>query len=183
MIIETPLLPLLDLQYFDDVTGWQSVLADVTRMGITRGGSPGGVSIKTDVGILSATFYGAHDPLEGGKLVAGVKFRAVVRPMTGETEPEPIFTGKLLDVLATYPLNKDTGEIQTFVEVTAVDAVQGHTQTNRKGVSGSTISTETGSPIWHNQTTYEERIAALAPSSLTEVVVPQSRPWRVTYAL
>lgn len=192
MITETPLLDRLDLQYWNGTT-WVSVIGTCTGVKAVRGGNTDGVGIKTDVGLLTFVFFNDQDPLIGSPLTPGKGMRVWVRPTAEEIAYQAsdgvpatgfaLFTGFVLDVASSYPLNKATNTERTFVTVTAVDAVSLHTQTKRAFVEGRGTTAPAGSNlIWRPQTTWEERIAKLAPSAQAPVVVPEVRTWRVVYA-
>ncbi len=85
---------------------------------------------------------------------------------------DEIFTGTIVDIAAAYPLDKETGETRSVVQVTVSDAVRVHATTPRYGVTLSTPFFET----------FEDRIARLALSSQTPVEVPVNDAPREVYA-
>ena len=88
-------------------------------------------------------------------------------------ERQPIFTGRIAHLNSRYPLNKQTGQSRTYVEVTVADAVQIHGSTMRYGVDLGVDTDET----------FEERIDRLAASANAPVEVPEVGGPIVRYAL
>lgn len=158
MIKETPLFGKVDVQVMDAASQWQSVTPETTGLYIRRGGVRDGLSVKTDVGLCSFTLHNAQDPMNGGTLKPG----QAVRVMSGDTSPEPIFTGRIAHLNSVYPINKGTGESRSSVQVTVADAVQIHATTPRYGVT-------LPSPYYE---TFEARISRLEVSSNAPVEVP-----------
>lgn len=125
-----------------------------TNVSIKRGGARMGIGVKTDVGICTFTLHNDEDPLDGGTLDIG---QTVVVAASGT----PIFTGRIVDITAAYPLVKATGEERTTVQVTVADAVSIHGSTMRYGVQ-----------IAEGFETFESRINRLASSALAPIEPP-----------
>lgn len=83
----------------------------------------------------------------------------------------PIFTGRVVDVKSTYPLNKATGKERTSVTVTVADAVNIHGGTMRYGVQ-----------IAEGFETFESRINRLASSALAPIEPPVQGAPKVVYS-
>lgn len=84
----------------------------------------------------------------------------------------PIFTGRIAFLNSSYPLDKNTGTSRAVVQVTAADAVQIHTSTQRYGVDMGVDTDET----------FEERIGRLAASSQAPIEAPAIGAPREVYA-
>lgn len=85
--------------------------------------------------------------------------------------PVPLFTGRVVDVKSTYPLNKATGKERTSVVVTVADAVNVHGGTMRYGVQ-----------IAEGFETFESRINRLASSALAPIQPPVQGAPREVYS-
>lgn len=131
---------------------------DVTGLTIQRGGARSGLGIKTDVGLMSFNLRNAEDPMNGGSFVPG----QVIRAKAGSGTLAPIFTGRIVDVSSTYPLNKANGVKSTSVTITVADAVYIHNSTPRSGAL-------VGPPYYE---TFEARINRLKASAEAPIDVP-----------
>ncbi|MBZ4485986.1 hypothetical protein LQ938_09585 [Microbacterium sp. cx-55] len=176
MIREVPVHTLLDVQYFSDVTGWTSVLANATGVQIQRGGNVNGVKIKTDVGTAVISLFNDQDPLDDADLTTGVPVRVVMR-----SDGTPMFTGKVLDVVSDAVLDKATGKELTYVTVTAVDAI--HPLVNTRVEGTPMFYYEPGSNEAKRVQTLEERLARLATVSPVPIALPQAFEWETVYEL
>lgn len=76
MILESPVLPLLNLETFDSGV-WSPWLADANSLQMVRGGKRNGPTQTTDVGTLSCTLINTADPLAGGALAPGQPIRVM----------------------------------------------------------------------------------------------------------
>lgn len=99
-------------------------------------------------------------------------------PAWSEHVPEavidaPIYTGRVVDIDTSYPLNKQTGERRTYTTVTVADSVRVHTTTPRYGVTVPTPGYET----------FEARIVRLSGSAQAPVVAPTVGGPKEVYAL
>lgn len=88
-------------------------------------------------------------------------------------QPSPIFTGKVSNVDASYPLNKANGKKRTSVTVEVSDAVKQHVTTPRYGVL-------IGAPFFES---FEQRITRLAGSANAPIEPPPVGTPKVVYAL
>lgn len=145
--------------------GYQSLTEHATALTIRRGGSRSGLGIKTDVGLMNFRLFNDQDPLDGGTLRPGQSLRAMV-------DGSPIFTGRIAEMDAVYPLNKNTGEQRAFTSVTVADAVKVHATTPRYGAM-------IGAPFYE---TFEARIARLATSALAPIDAPAPGAPREVYS-
>jgi hypothetical protein len=176
MIFEEPLFPFVNLQYWDSSAGWVTFLPHVTKIAIHRGGDQDGLTIKTDRGTAAITLVNEEDPLEDGILTTGTRIRVVMR-----SDNTPIFTGSVLDVAASYPMDKATGETKAIVTVFAVDAVYAMTNTRLQGAPFY-VKNEAGNPTRVAQT-LEERVSRLASKSPVPIALPEVFNWQTVYEL
>lgn len=145
---------------------WTSWTGRALRVNIVRGGVRTGLGIKTDVGFLTFTLRNRQDPMAGGTFAHGQRIRLVASGV-------PVFTGNIIDVSASYPLDKSDGSITPLVTVTAADAVKTHVGTMRYGVR----------LVGNGNETFESRIARLAETSRTPIVPPSQGAPQEVYAL
>lgn len=86
----------------------------------------------------------------------------------------PVFTGRINDLATTYQLNKNTGEMTTFVNISATDAVSAHANTTRYGaVSAGGVGYET----------WASRVIRLATSSTATITPPADDSPIVRYGI
>lgn len=83
----------------------------------------------------------------------------------------PVFTGRVVDVKSTYPLNKATNKERTSVVVTVADAVNIHGSTMRYGIQ-----------IAEGFETFESRINRLASTALAPIEAPAQGAPREVYS-
>ncbi|AVR56163.1 minor tail protein [Microbacterium phage Naby] len=164
-ITERPLFGHVEIQ-----RGADEFLADALSVSIRRGGARTGLGIKTDVGICTFDLLDAENPMAGGTFAPGQEIRVVSRDRAGELVE--LFTGRVVDVAAAYPMNKSTGKLRTVTRITAADAVKVHGETPRYGVT-----------IAAGFETFEARISRLAGSALAPVTAPVEGAPREVYAL
>ncbi|UVK63284.1 minor tail protein [Microbacterium phage Upsilon] len=144
-------------------------IAHATNVTIRRGGARTGLGLKTDVGLMTFQLLNAEDPMQGGTFQPGQDLRAVSRDLNGQLRE--LFTGRVVDVAAGYPLNKATGRQRVVTTVTVADAVKTHGETPRYGVAIPT-----------GFETFEARISRLAGSALAPIEAPTEGAPREVYA-
>ncbi|QDF18040.1 minor tail protein [Microbacterium phage Belthelas] len=144
-------------------------LAHATNLTIRRGGSRTGLGLKTDVGLATFQLLNAEDPMRGGTFQPGQEVRAVSRNLAGQLVE--LFSGRVVDVASSYPLNKSNGRQRAVTTVTVADAVKTHGETPRYGVSIPT-----------GFETFEARISRLAGSALAPIEAPAQGAPREVYA-
>lgn len=164
MINEKPLFGRVEIEV-ESPTGYRSLTSHATGLTIRRGGSRSGLGVKTDVGLMNLRLFNDEDPLDGGTLRPGQVLRAIV-------DGRPIFTGRVAEMDAVYPLNKNTGAQRTFTSVTVADSVKVHATTPRYGAL-------IGAPFYE---TFEGRIARLASSALAPIDAPAPGAPREVYS-
>lgn len=145
-------------------------IAHATNLTIRRGGARTALGVTTDVGIMSFLLQNAEDPLQGGTFAPGQKIVVLSRDRAGKMAE--LYTGRVLDVGAAYPMNKGTGKLRALTRVTVVDAVKVHATTPRYGVAIPT-----------GFETFEARIQRLAGSATDPIEPPVEGAPREVYAL
>lgn len=170
-VIERPLFGHVEIMRYDDETmQGTTFIRHALQVGIRRGGARTGVGVKTDVGILTFDLLDAEDPLQGGTFVPGQTVMVVSRDRAGYLSA--LFTGRVADVGAAYPINKGSGRLRSVTRVTVADAVKVHGETPRYGAS-----------VAAGFETFEARIQRLATSALAPVEAPVEGAPREVYAL
>lgn len=140
---------------------WTEILADGNELNISRGGNTGVLGLDSvNAGIMEMTLYNALDPAVVSTLSPKMKIQ-VYSTQFATPDAGSIYVGQIVDINSFYRLNDVTKQVDTYVTITAVDAVQGHSNVIVNGVT-----TAAGYHRW------EERISVLAPSALTTVNVP-----------
>jgi hypothetical protein len=140
---------------------WTEILADGNEMQIQRGGSVGVLGIgSVNAGILELVLYNALDPAIVSTLSPKMKIQ-VYSTEFATPDLGSIYVGNITDISSKYFKNKKTNDLDVYVTLTAVDAVQSHANVTVAGVT-----TTAGFHRW------EERISTLAPYALTTVTVP-----------
>lgn len=170
MILEQPVINLIDLETQDPITfDWVPWLGSASVASVQRGGSRSGSNTTVDVGTLIVTLVNTGDPLTDERLRPNLLVRLISVP-----GGEPIFTGRIVDLDTLYRLNKITGELDTFVTLSAVDAVTAHVNTIRYGaVTPGGVGFES----------WAQRIIRLATSSVTAINPPEDDSPIVKYAI
>lgn len=178
MIQENPVFDLLDLQIYAQTGGfimgvnkfgdnfgdgtdtqeWISYACDVLSTNVVRGGARDGLTNSIDVGSLSMLIKNNADPLTDIKIRPNTPIRLILK----NDDETVLFTGKILDVKATYALNKKTGVKTRFVSIYSVDAVQNIANTKRYGADDGIDGFEK----------WEERIERLSLSTDQNVNLP-----------
>lgn len=140
---------------------WTNILDNGNDLQIERGGSVGVLGLSSvDTGTLQFTLYNALDPAVTATLSPKMAIQ-VYSTLASTPDAGSVFLGKIVDINSTYVLNTQTNQIDTYVYVLATDAVYDHSNVTLSGVA-----TSAGYERW------EERIATLAPYSLTTINTP-----------
>lgn len=145
------------------------LIANATNVTARRGGARTGLGVRTDVGLMTFALLNAEDPLAGGTIQPGQQI--TLQSLAGDDELHELFTGLVVDVASTYPIDKATAEQAAVVTVTVADAVKVHVETPRYGVT-----------IAGGFETFESRIERLADSSLAPIEAPAEGAPRGVYA-
>lgn len=140
---------------------WTNILSAGNELQITRGGTTGVLGLDSlDVGIATLVLYNSLDPAVVSTLSPKMAIQ-VYSTQFATPDAGAIYTGTIADINSTYVMNTRTFDIDTYVTITAVDAVQAHANITVPGVT-----TTLGYQRW------EERISTLAPYAITTVNVP-----------
>lgn len=177
MITEGPVLDLLDVEIMaaqggfilgrsrldeDDLGDgeselqWTGYLAPATSCRIRRGGKIDGLAVSLQVGTISITLLNAGNPEDEAEISPNTPIR-VRSKVTGDV----LYTGVILDADMTDQIDKKSGEVNSYVTVSAVDAVQAHANTTRYGAIA-----DDGYERW------EARISRLSASSMVPINPP-----------
>lgn len=157
-------------EWFETTAPAPGEIAAARVVTIRRGGARTGLGVKTDVGLLTFELLDSEDPMRGGTFQPGQEVRAVSLNAAGDMAE--LFTGRVVDVGSTYPLNKSTGRQRSVTTVTVADSVKTHGETPRYGVT-----------IAERFETFESRIKRLAGSALAPIDPPVEGAPREVYAL
>lgn len=140
---------------------WTEIMDKGNEIQIDRGGSVGVLGLDSvNAGTLSMTILNALDPVVVNTLQPKMKIQ-VYSTLFATPDLGSIYVGNIVDVSSQYFLNNRKFDLDTFVTITAVDAVQSHSNIQIPGVV-----TAAGFHRW------EERIGVLASSAITTVNVP-----------
>ena len=140
---------------------WTEIMDKGNEIQIDRGGSVGVLGLDSvNAGTLSMTILNALDPVVVNTLQPKMKIQ-VYSTLFATPDLGSIYLGNIVDVSSQYFLNNRKFDLDTFVTITAVDAVQSHSNIQIPGVI-----TAAGFHRW------EERIDVLASSAITTVNVP-----------
>lgn len=152
----------LRLRVQDKTTlAWTEILSAGNEVQIDRGGNSGVLGLDSvNSGIATIVLYNSLDPAVVSTLQPKQKIQ-LYSTQFATPDAGSIYLGNIVDINSEYVQNSRTFAIDTYVTITAVDAVQSHANVTVPG-----ITTATGFQRW------EERISALAPFSLTTVNVP-----------
>lgn len=168
MITETPIIETLIFEAFNEGTAkWEAWTGDLNSLSIQRGGQRNGVQVTVEPGLLNAVLINAGDPLIDNRLKPNTRVRVGVL-VSGKFEP--IFTGRISDLLMTHTLDKSRNVTTTRVAILATDSVTAHAGTTRYGA----IS---------DPETWALRIRRLSESAITNVVLPADDSPVVRYAI
>ena len=140
---------------------WTEIMSAGNEIQIERGGTTGVLGLDSvNAGLATFVLYNSLDPA----VVSTLQPKQLIQLYSTQfATPDlgSIYLGNVVDINSSYMMNPLTLEIDTYVSITAVDAVQSHANVNVPGVV-----TSAGFQRW------EERIATLAPYALTSVNVP-----------
>jgi hypothetical protein len=140
---------------------WTEIMDVGNEIQIERGGSAGVLGLDSvNSGIMSMTLYNSLDPAVVNTLQPKMKIQ-VYSTQFATPDLGSIYVGNIVDINSQYFLNERKFDIDTYVTITAVDAVQSHANISVPG-----IVTAAGFHRW------EERIGVLAPLAITTVNVP-----------
>jgi hypothetical protein len=140
---------------------WTEIMDVGNEIQIDRGGSVGVLGLDSvNAGTLSMTLLNSLDPAVVSTLQPKMKIQ-VYSTQFATPDLGSIYVGNIVDIRSQYFLNDRTFSIDTYVSITAVDAVQSHSNVLVPG-----IVTAAGFHRW------EERIGVLAPYALTTVNTP-----------
>lgn len=140
---------------------WTEILADGNEFTCQRGGSVNVLNLSSvNAGILDLTLYNAYDPAVVSTLSPKMKIQ-VYSTQFATPDEGSIYVGNIVDIKTNYKRNDKSNDVDAYVNIVAVDAVQSHANVNVPGVT-----TTAGFHRW------EERISTLAPYALTTVNVP-----------
>jgi hypothetical protein len=140
---------------------WTEIMDVGNEIQIDRGGTVGVLGLDSvNAGTLSMTLFNSLDPAIVSTLQPRMKIQ-VYSTQFATPDLGSIYVGNIVDIKSQYFLNSRTFSIDTYVSLTAVDAVQSHANVVVPGV----VTT----PGFHR---WEERIAALAPLAITTVASP-----------
>lgn len=152
----------LRLRVQDKTTlAWTEILSAGNEVQIDRGGTAGVLGLDSvNSGIATIVLYNSLDPAVVSTLQPKQKIQ-LYSTQFATPDAGSIYLGNIVDISSEYVQNTRTFSIDTYVSITAVDAVQSHANVTVPG-----ITTTLGYQRW------EERISALAPYALTTVNVP-----------
>ena len=140
---------------------WTEIMSAGNEVQIQRGGTVGVLGLDSvNVGIATIVLYNSLDPAVVATLSPKMKIQ-VYSTQFASADAGSIYLGTIADITSEYVLNSQTFAIDTYVSITAVDAVQAHANVTVPGVT-----TTAGYQRW------EERISTLAPYAITTVNVP-----------
>jgi hypothetical protein len=140
---------------------WTEILSEGNELVIDRGGNVGVLGLDSvQVGIATLVLYNSLDPA----VVATLSPKMLIQVYSTQfatADEGSIYLGQIADINSTYTLNTTTFSVDTYVTITATDAVQAHANVIVPGVD-----TTAGYERW------EDRINTLEPYAITTVNVP-----------
>ncbi len=140
---------------------WTDILSAGNELQISRGGTVGVLGLDSlNVGIATLVLYNSLDPAVVSTLSPKMAIQ-VYSTQFATPDEGSVYLGAISDINSSYVLNTRTFEIDTYVTITAVDAIQAHANITVPGVI-----TTAGYERW------EERIDTLEPYAITTVNVP-----------
>ena len=140
---------------------WTEIMSAGNEIQIDRGGSVGVLGLDSvNAGTLSMTLFNSLDPAVVSTLQPKMKIQ-VYSTQFATPDLGSIYVGNIVDVNSKYFLNTRNFDIDTYVTITAVDAVQSHANVFVPGVVTAATFQR-----------WEERIATLAPYALTTINTP-----------
>jgi len=140
---------------------WTEILAEGNEVQVSRGGTVGVLGLDSvNVGLATIVLYNSLDPAVVSTLSPKMAIQ-VYSTQFATPDEGSIYLGTIADITSEYVLNSQTFSVDTYVSITAVDAVQAHSNVTVPGVT-----TTAGYERW------EERIATLEPYAITTINVP-----------
>jgi len=140
---------------------WTEIMDVGNEVQIDRGGNVGVLGLDSvNAGTLSITLFNSLDPSVVNTLQPKMKIQ-VYSTQFATPDLGSIYVGNIVDINSQYFMNNEKFKIDTYVTITAVDAVQAHSNITVPGVV-----TTAGFQRW------EERIATLASSAITTINNP-----------
>jgi len=140
---------------------WTEIMSEGNELQIERGGTVGILGLgSVNAGTLSMTLFNSLDPAVVSTLKPGMPIQ-VYSTQFPTPDAGSIYLGNIVDLNSAYFMNIRDFDIDTYVTITAVDAVQSHSNIFVPGVI-----TTAGFQRW------EERIDDLEPYAITPVDVP-----------
>lgn len=140
---------------------WTEILSEGNELQIERGGTVGVLGLDSlNVGLATLVLYNSLDPAVVSTLSPRMNIQ-VYSTQFATPDEGSVYLGTIADINSTYVLNTRTFSIDTYVSITAVDAIQSHSNITVPGVT-----TTAGYQRW------EERIATLAPYAITTINTP-----------
>lgn len=140
---------------------WTDILSAGNELQIERGGTVGVLGLDSvNVGLATIVLYNSLDPAVVSTLSPKMPIQ-VYSTQFATPDEGSIYLGTIADIQSQYVLNTQTFAIDAYVSITAVDAVQAHSNVVVPG-----ITTTAGYQRW------EERISTLSPYAITTVNVP-----------
>lgn len=140
---------------------WTEIMSAGNELQIQRGGTVGVLGLDSvQVGIATLVLYNSLDPA----VVATLSPKMLIQVYSTQfatPDEGSVYLGQIADINSSYTLNTTTFQVDTYVTITATDAVQAHANVTVPGVT-----TTAGYQRW------EERIATLAPYAITTVNTP-----------
>ena len=140
---------------------WTEIMSAGNEIQIERGGTVGVLGLDSvNAGTLSMTLYNSLDPA----LVSTLKPRMPIQvysTLYATPDEGSIYVGNIIDINSEYFMNNRLFDIDTYVTITAVDAVQSHAN-----IVVPNVVTAAGFHRW------EERITYLEPYAITDVAIP-----------
>lgn len=140
---------------------WTEIMSAGNEIQIDRGGTVGVLGLDSvNAGTLSMTLFNSLDPAVVSTLQPKMKIQ-VYSTQFATPDLGSVYVGNIVDINSQYFMNARDFDIDTYVTITAVDAVQSHANIIVPGVV-----TTAGFQRW------EERIATLAPYAITTINTP-----------
>lgn len=140
---------------------WTDITNKGNELKISRGGTVGVLGLSSvNAGVLELVLYNDLDPASVATLSPKMAIQVYSTQFTDPNDGS-IFLGNIVDINSYYVMNRQYARIDTYVKISAVDAIYSH---NNVVILG--VTTTPGYQRW------EERISTLSSSSLTTINVP-----------
>jgi hypothetical protein len=140
---------------------WTEIMSAGNEIQIDRGGSVGVLGLDSvNAGTLSMTLFNSLDPAVVSTLQPRMKIQ-VYSTQFATPDLGSVYVGNIVDINSQYFMNNRDFDIDTYVTITAVDAVQSHANIQIPGVVTAATFQR-----------WEERIATLAPYAITTINTP-----------